>query len=485
VVDLPALDDHDEVLREHPRRRVFVSSTAPFVHRCGVPAFRMSPRIPTVGAVRILHTSDWHLGRSFHRVDLLPAQSAHLDHLVEVVRSERVDVVLVAGDVYDRALPGVDAVQLLDDALSRLVGAGATVVMSSGNHDSPRRLGFGSRLLATAGLHVRTDPARAAEPVLLADAHGEVAFYPLPYLEPALCADTLAAERTHPGVLTAAMDAVRADLASRPGMRSVVAAHAFVTGGLASDSERDLAVGGLGQVGAPTFAGVDYVALGHLHGRQRLSRSVRYSGSPLAFSFSEADQVKGSWLVELGAGGLDRVDDVSAPVPRRLARMRGELADLLSSPEYVAAEPAWCQVTLTDAQRPPNPMEQLRRRFPHVLELRSEPVGAGGDGGYTARIAGRNDHDICCTFLEHVRGRAADRAEAALLEEALEGVLLDQVEGVSGPEVRPGRRTRHDPVLSLGEPSGEPSGGTAGGTAGRRPGPPAGTGLARLAGRSA
>jgi exonuclease SbcD len=392
----------------------------------------MSFGLPTVWAVRILHTSDWHLGRSFHRVDLLAAQATQIDHLVQVVKAEQVDVVIVAGDVYDRALPGVDAVQLLDEALLRLTGAGATVIVSSGNHDSARRLGFGSRLLAQAGLHVRTDPARVGEPVLLADRHGEVAFYPLPYLEPALAADQLGAERTQAGVLTAAMTAVRADLSTRPGVRSVVGAHAFVTGGLASDSERELAVGGLGQVGAETFAGVDYVALGHLHGRQQLSPTVRYSGSPLAFSFGEADQHKGSWLITLGAGGVELVESIEAPVPRRLARLRGTLDELLDQARFAAAEAAWCQVTLTDPARPAEPMERLRRRFPHVLELRLEPavVGVGAGTGYTARVAGQGDLEVCCGFLEHVRQRPASVEETLLLQQALEASLLDRMEGV-------------------------------------------------------
>jgi exonuclease SbcD len=396
----------------------------------------MSPALPTVSAVRILHTSDWHLGRSFHRVDLLAAQAQHLDHLVEVVRSEQVDVVVVAGDVYDRALPGVDAVQLLDDALLRLTGAGAEVVLSSGNHDSAHRLGFGSRLMSEAGLHVRTDPARVGEPVLLSDAHGEVAFYPLPYLEPALVADQLGAERSQAGVLTAAMAAVRADVQARAGQRTVVSAHAFVTGGTASDSERELAVGGLGQVGAETFAGVDYVALGHLHGRQQLSPTVRYSGSPLAFSFGEADHHKGSWLVTLGRHGVEEVTSVEAPVPRRLARLRGTLDELLEQSRFAAAEPAWCQVTLTDPSRPAEPMERLRRRFPHVLEIRLEPSGpvAGGDPGYTAKLAGLGDLEVCCGFLEHVRQRPAGPEEALLLQQALEASLLDRMEGVApGP----------------------------------------------------
>jgi DNA repair protein SbcD/Mre11 len=391
----------------------------------------MSPDLPTVRAVRILHTSDWHLGRSFHRIDLLAAQAQHLDHLVEVVTAESVDVVVVAGDIYDRALPGVDAVQLLDEALHRLTAAGATVLVSSGNHDSPRRLGFGSRLMAKAGLHVRTDPADVGRPVLLADEHGPVAFYPLPYLEPALAADELGAQRTQAGVLGAAMTAVRADLAGRPGIRSVVSAHAFVTGGTASDSERELAVGGLGQVGAETFAGVDYVALGHLHGRQQLSPTVRYSGSPLAFSFGEANHHKGSWLVVLGADGVAAVESVEAPVPRPLARLRGSLDELLTDGRFGSAESAWCQVTLTDATRPAEPMERLRRRFPHVLELRLEPgaglVGAGT--GYTARIAGQGDLEVCCGFLEHVRQRPASTEETLLLQQALEASLLDRMEG--------------------------------------------------------
>jgi exonuclease SbcD len=372
--------------------------------------------------VRLLHTSDWHLGRSFHRVGLLDAQAAVLDHLVEVVRSERVDAVVVAGDVYDRALPAVDAVEVLDDVLDRLVATGATVLVTSGNHDSAQRLGFGARRSARAGLHLRTRAELAADPVLVEDRHGPVALYGLPYLEPSLAAERLGAERSHRGVLTAAMDAVRADLARRPvGTRSVVAAHAFVTGAVASDSERDISVGGVGAVPADVFAGVDYAALGHLHGRQQVAHGVRYSGSPLAYSFSEHAHVKGSWLVELGADGLERVDEVAAPVPRRLALLRGTLDELLTDPRHAAAEDAWCQVVLTDAQRPAEPMERLRRRFPHTLALSFEPVGAPRDeASYAERVRGLDDLDLCCSFLSHVRGRDAADDERAVLAAALE-----------------------------------------------------------------
>jgi exonuclease SbcD len=373
--------------------------------------------------VRILHTSDWHLGRSFHRVGLLEAQAAFVDHLVEVVRAERVDVVLVAGDVYDRALPGVDVVALLDDALARLVSTGTTVVLASGNHDSAQRLGFGARLLAAARVHVRTDPSRCAEPVLLEDRHGPVAVYALPYLEPAVVAAGLGVERTHAAVLAAVMDAVRADLTGRPaGTRSVVTAHAFVVGGAVSDSERDISVGGVPSAPVGAFDGVDYAALGHLHRRQRLTERVRYSGSPLAYSFSEAGQVKGSWLVELGAAGLERVEAVPAPVPRPLAVLTGDLDGLLSEPGLARHEGSWCQVTLTDPQRPVDAMARLRTRFPHALELRFMPRGSAGatSRSYAEQLSGRGDLDVCCGFVEHVRGREPSDAEAVLMRSAIE-----------------------------------------------------------------
>ncbi|MET7799349.1 metallophosphoesterase family protein, partial [Streptomyces decoyicus] len=285
--------------------------------------------------MRFLHTSDWHLGRSFHRVSLLSAQRAFLDHLVETVRARDVDAVLVAGDVYDRAVPPLAAVELFDDALHRLAGLGVPTVMISGNHDSARRLGVGSGLMEQAGIHLRTDPAGCGTPVLLADAHGPVALYGLPYLEPAMVRDTLGARRAdHAEVLGAAMDRVRADLAGRPaGTRSVVLAHAFVTGGAVSDSERDITVGGVASVPVTVFDGVDYVALGHLHGCQTLTERVRYSGSPLAYSFSEAAHRKSSWIVDLDADGAVHAERVDCPVPRPLARIRGPLEQLLDDPE--------------------------------------------------------------------------------------------------------------------------------------------------------
>ena len=329
-----------------------------------------------------MHTSDWHLGRSFHGVGMLDAQRAFIEQLVSFVRNESVDVVLIAGDVYDRALPGVDVVRLLDDALVGLTGAGAQVVLTSGNHDSAIRLGFASRLLERGGVHLRTRLAELDQPVLFpldvgADTDGGagplLAIYGIPWLEPRLVAEQLGVETaSHFEVTRAATARIRADLAARAGTRtvhSVVLAHTFASGGISSDSERDLSIGGVGAVPLDLFDGFGYTALGHLHGRQTLSPSVRYSGSPLAYSFSEAQHKKGSWLLDVGAGGIGEVREVLWEAPRTLAVLRGTLEDLLSAGDLAWAESAYCQITLTDAQRPAQAMERLRSRFPDTLVL--------------------------------------------------------------------------------------------------------------------
>ena len=387
--------------------------------------------------MRLLHTSDWHLGRSLHRADLRAAQSAFLDHLVDVARAEKVDAVLVAGDVYDRAVPPVDAVELCEDALLRLHDTGAAIVLISGNHDSARRLGFGSGLLEKAGVHLRTRPGALARPVVLTDAHGPVAVYGVPYLEPDAVRGELPpagtgeagpgeAPRGHAGVLGHAVACIRADAEARGIGRRVLMAHGWVTGGAASESERDITVGGVGQVPAELFGGFGYVALGHLHGQQTIASHLRYSGSPLPYSFSEASHRKGSWLVELDGAGAAHAEQVPAPTFRRLSVFRGRLADLLGSAAYTGHEDDFASVTLTDPSRPEGAMDALRARFPHVLVLAFEPEGAVPDGrGYRARVAGRDDESIAAEFVRHVSTAPPTPGEEQLLRSAFEAVRTD------------------------------------------------------------
>ena len=409
--------------------------------------------------MRFLHTSDWHLGRSLHRADLREAQAAFLDHLVDTARAERVDAVLVAGDVYDRAIAPVDSVALCEDALARLRGTGARVILISGNHDSALRLGVNSALIDTAGVHLRTNRARLAEPVMLTDEHGPVAVYGVPYLEPALglpaeaqaeiaaetqarsSAEDVAAnpgtgqepprQRSHATVLGEAAARIRADAAARGMNRTVVMAHAWVAAGGTDDerrdaaarqqssSERDISVGGIGYVPAALFDGFSYVALGHLHGQQTLAEHLRYSGSPLPYSFSEKNHKKGSWLVEVGLDGKTRVERVAAPVYRRLAELTGRIDELLTSAEYAGHEDDFVAVTLTDTARPEAAMDRLRRRFPHVLTLDFRPEGVTRDQrSYRERVKGRDDLTVAAEFVRHVRNTEATQLEQELLAQA-------------------------------------------------------------------
>ncbi|MGY1841110.1 MULTISPECIES: exonuclease SbcCD subunit D [unclassified Modestobacter] len=375
--------------------------------------------------MRLLHTSDWHIGRSLHGTDLLAEQERVLGALVDVVVAESVDAVLVAGDVYDRAVPSADATALLDRVLMRLRAAGAEVVLTPGNHDSARRLGFASGLLAASGVHLRAATPLLDEPVLLADRYGEVAVYGVPYLEPAVARHELQLTETpgsgsHASVLTAAMDRVRADLFLRPGARSVVLAHAFVGGGLPSDSERDICVGGVDLVPLSVFDGVDYVALGHLHRPQSLSDRARYSGSPLAYSFGEAGQVKQAWLVDLDATGLADVRAVPLPAPRQLSVLTGDLEQLLADPSLAAVEEHFVSARLTDPVRPSDPMRRLQQRFPHCVHLEWQGAAAGDDHrSYTERLRGRSELDVALEFVDHVRGAPASTSERTLLGRAL------------------------------------------------------------------
>ncbi|KGM13198.1 metallophosphoesterase family protein [Cellulomonas bogoriensis] len=393
--------------------------------------------------MRLLHTSDWHLGRTLHGVDLLGHQAEFVDHLVGLVREADVDAVVVSGDVYDRAVPPVEAVALLTEALARLAEH-ATVVVTPGNHDSAVRLGFAAPLLR-AGVHVRTRVADVGRPVELQDEHGPVVVHALPYLDPDSVRRELAEEvdddgsprllaRSHEAVTGAAMRRVRADLASRTGdrPRSVVMAHAFVVGGAASESERDIRVGGVDAVPAGVFDGVDYVALGHLHGPQRLTGPgaagpvLQYSGSPLAYSFSEMRQRKGTVLLTLGPDGVQGAPElVPAPVPRRLSEVTGTLDELLGDRGSGHAQD-WVRVVVTDDVRPTDLYPRVRARFPHALVVEHRPAGQAHRPTAGVVTAARDPLDVVGDFVSHVTATPPTTAEAAVLRRAYEAVLAGE-----------------------------------------------------------
>jgi exonuclease SbcD len=411
--------------------------------------------------VRILHTSDWHLGRLFHRASLLDEQAQALARIVELTRTEQVDLVVIAGDLYDRSVPPADAVELFDQTLLELHRAGATVVAISGNHDSAVRVGYGDRLMEQLGVSVRGDLRRVGQAIELTPSDGgePVRVYPVPFLDPLAASHHARGERdtdspsdepsgdadadtdaaagapaaaaararfTHHDAMAWAMDRVRADLTAHPGARSVVVAHTFLTGGDPSASERELSLGHVDQVGMSVFDGIDYVALGHLHQRQSFDGGrVAYSGSPLRYSFSEASNVASVRLVELADDGSLAIEQIPLGVGQDLHTISGELDHLLGDPSLVAAESGWVRVVLTDRQLPLQAMRRLQERFPHAVELSHEPAGTV-DGERSARTGAEvrvaDPLELSLEFLRDRRGLDVDDAERAVLGQAISAV---------------------------------------------------------------
>lgn len=392
--------------------------------------------------MRLLHTSDWHLGRGLHGVDLHETQQSVVDQVIDAVTAHSVDAVLISGDVYDRAVPPVASVQLWSHALREL-SALVPVVVIPGNHDSATRLGVGSDLFRD-GVHLVTDLSGVGVPIQLGDEHGPVLVYPIPFLDPDVARHGLGdggepLERSHEAVMKAAMGRVRDDLSARrsadPAARAVVMAHAFVVPASMtdaaeaerSDSERDIRVGGVDSVPSEVFAGVDYVALGHLHGAQRVGRdAVRYSGSPIRYSFSEVSQLKQLLIVDLGAAGLTGVRPVALEQPRSMATMSGTLDEILTSEEFDSDLDAWVQVFVTDAARPADMVARVRDRFPEALVVRHVPAS----GPLVERASGSaqvpvRPTEVAEAFVRYVTGGDITSAELAVFESAYEQALAE------------------------------------------------------------
>lgn len=381
--------------------------------------------------MRILHTSDWHIGRSFHGHSTLEALRGVLERLVAQVRENDVDLVLVAGDVFDSAAPSAACYPILSDTLLALRETGATVVVTSGNHDSAARLGFQSALLRD-GIHVLTDPAAVGTPITVSDAAGPVHVYGIPYLEPALVRHVWSGVpmRSQHDALTHAMALIRADHAARGG-RAVVMSHCFAAGVEATPGvEREIRQGSLDVVPVSVFDDVDYVALGHIHGRQTLADRVRYAGAPLHYSFGEQDKPRGSWLVDLDDGGFSTAEWLELPIPRRLVTVRGPLDELLTDERFADAENAWVCAQYTDQTPQIDPMRRLQQRFPHCATVMHTPdvPRVSDERSYAQRVRhARSDAELIDAFLVHVReGEGADERERELIREVLDDHALTE-----------------------------------------------------------
>lgn len=331
--------------------------------------------------MKFLHLADLHLGKRVNGFSMLEDQAHILRQILAILDDEQPDGVLIAGDVYDKSVPSVEAVGLLDGFLTELRARGVPVLLISGNHDSPERLAFGGRVMDSCGIHISPVYDGALAPVTLQDAFGPVHVWLLPFVKPAHVrrwfpdadiesyTDAVAEAVAHMDIDTAA--------------RNVLVTHQFVTGGARSGSE-ELSVGGTDNVDSGVFAPFDYVALGHLHGAQHIGReTIRYAGSPLKYSFSEARQHKSVTVVTLGEKGDVQVRTAALTPLRELREIRGSYDELTARSfyEHTTYRSDYLHLILTDEQDVFDAMSRLRTIYPYLMTLDYDNARTRAAGG--------------------------------------------------------------------------------------------------------
>lgn len=319
--------------------------------------------------MKLIHLSDLHLGKRVNEFSMLEDQQYILTEILQIIDREKPDGVMIAGDVYDKSVPSAEAVALLDDFLVRLAKRDLQVFLISGNHDSPERMAFGGRLMAQSGVHLAPVYDGKVSPIPLTDEYGPVNLYLLPFLKPAHVRRCFPEREilTYTDALAAAIEAMGVN----PAQRNVLVTHQFVTGAARCDSE-EISVGGTDNVDVSVFEPFDYVALGHIHGPQQVGReTVRYCGTPLKYSFSEAKHQKSVAVVELGEKGAVSVRTVPLTPMRDLAELRGTYEELTFRGFYdgTSYPRDYVHITLTDEEDIPDAVSKLRIIYPNLMKL--------------------------------------------------------------------------------------------------------------------
>lgn len=399
--------------------------------------------------MKILHTSDWHLGKKFNDQEpLIEFQAAFLDWLVDVVRDEAIDLVIVAGDLFDRAYPPQDAIRLFRDGLRRIRDARATssspndrvlVAAIAGNHDSqPERVAPQGSLVDVSGVYIRGGYDAVGEVIALPFADGPLDLVLLPYLDPIAAPDVLGEGEETPRDADEAMErrsgrthemvlgqAVRAAWPRITSPRHVVISHAFVIGCQVTDSEKPESVGGAAAVRGSLFAPFSYAALGHLHRPQIVDENstIRYSGTPLAYSFSE-EHDKSVTVIDLAADGSCRaVQTIPIPIGRRVMTIKGTMDDLLTRPAVAGEKERFVRAIVTDTTPVPNMKARLRDRYPHIVQtvlMAVYPVPSPQVNPQSVRNPGK----LSRQFWEIATGSVPDAMEQELLDQAIRDARL-------------------------------------------------------------
>lgn len=371
--------------------------------------------------MRFIHTADWHLGRTLYNRPMLEDQRAVLDELLKVAEEKNIDALVIAGDIFDRSNPPGDAIELFDSVLARLKDLGIKVLFIAGNHDGAQRIDYGRQLMAASGVYTRGIVAQGMEPVVLEDKFGPVYFSLIPYVSPEIVREAFNDEDR---LDFNAANKIMVEDARRlipDGVRSVAVAHAFITGGKSSDSERELSVGGAANVDYHIYDGYNYVALGHLHGPQKAGREhIRYSGSLLKYSIDEQHQDKGVLLIDMDGEGEISLEKIKLPVLHDVRVAEGlieELEKLDVSEDYV-------EVRLKNDYSVMSPADRLRSVFPNLLTVVQNDYAVDVNNEYKVNFRGRTYGDLFQEFYKNVTGRDMNEAELNFLDR-----VINRVEG--------------------------------------------------------
>ena len=375
--------------------------------------------------MKFLHLADLHLGKRVNGFSMLEDQAHILRQILAILDDEQPDGVLIAGDVYDKSVPSVEAVELLDGFLTELRARGVPVLLISGNHDSPERLAFGGRVMDSCGIHISPVYDGALAPVTLHDTFGPVHVWLLPFVKPAHV------RRWFPDAdiesYTDAMAEAVAHMDIDTAARNVLVTHQFVTGGTRSGSE-ELSVGGTDNVDSGVFAPFDYVALGHLHGAQHIgSETIRYAGSPLKYSFSEARQHKSVTVVTLGEKGDVQVRTVALTPLRELREIRGSYDELTARSfyEHTTYRSDYLHLILTDEQDVFDAMSRLRTIYPYLMTLDYDNARTRAAGGMSvpAETERRTPLELFEALYQRQNHRPMSEVQRAYIAQLMEQIM--------------------------------------------------------------
>ncbi len=373
--------------------------------------------------MKFIHTSDWHIGRQLHNQSLLDDQAIVLDEIVKLAEVNEVDAVIVAGDIYDRSVPPSNAITLLDEVLQRLVNElNIQVIMIAGNHDGYERLGFAAKHMVSSGLHIIGPLTKSVKKIELKGKNSNAIFYPIPYAEPTRVSHLLGIDATtHEQAMSALLSQVKED--DSKGLPKIVISHCFLDGGSESESERPLSIGGADRISPDLFLPFEYVALGHLHGPQyKGSEHIRYSGSPLKYSFSEVKQKKSVTLVEFKDGvNAPAISLLPLSAQRNVRVIEGELTEILEQGKSDPNNQDYLLVRLLDKHAILDAMGKLRSVYQNVLHLeRTGLMAASSQTQIKREHIKQNELDMFSSFFEQTTGDELSKIQKKLMLDMLE-----------------------------------------------------------------